>query len=148
MLTRRGGRPGRVSRPVRGAGSTGEHGLHQGCEKALNLGIRSSRWLTGQQPGPPDASFPRGREEGKSGQGASSAATPPATPSSAREDLTCAGWALSRPRLPPDLGLSPHDTDWHHQEVTCYPDGHPSLALRLTCQPYSWVALTCSQPST
>lgn len=36
---------------------------------------------------------------------------------------------------------------WHHQEVTCYPGSHPSLALRLTCQPYSWVALTCSQPA-
>lgn len=55
-------------------------------------------------------------------------------------------WVWGR-RGPWDQGLWPHNTNWHHQEVTCCPDSHPSLALRLMCQPHSWVALTSTRPA-
>lgn len=57
-------------------------------------------------------------------------------------------WGCSRPRLPPDRGLSSPYTDRHHREVTCCPEGHLSLALRLSCQPHPRRALTRAQPST
>lgn len=50
-------------------------------------------------------------------------------------------WGRSRPRLPPDQGLSSPYTNRHHQEVMCCPEGHLSLALRLSCQPYPWGGL-------